>query len=903
VALLSAVTSPQYTTLRESTHYQSQVYCAVLPVTVVYECRVDGAPSGTTYAEIDIDGHTGTYADIIDGMRVQVATDSGFTDIVFDGRIRAAGTSDSTLKIDETAANISDNDYVRVLDDFPIAPRKPRVSGSIFYVDYDLSFEELPPIITDLKPVYAGFTSSGALSIDFAPTVTAAADGASISSYSWNVGDNGTITTGTSSDKDITAEFTESMGFIHFTATDDNGVSLTRHILIVAVDDTEASFLNHDFETVSTSNKIGEGVRANATFFGDTSDWLDKQLVTFFCVDAFDGSEDTIQDNIAFYGRRSSISDESATVESGDMEQQTAIEFIGSIAQLSQYITFPFTLDDAAASEWFQVNDLTVWRGLWFIMARMTTAAEVVEVSFDDTTETYRIGDTNTQGSNAFEQLTDLAGSLSMALQETWAGALNFSRRAVIIEDDSDRSSVQTVASWTNADFVRVNVADTDFDPIGIVNLYSGSFDPSTGVTTAYQTVAPGLAYGTGSESITINRQIVASTGGLTEARYRVGNEYAVRQPRRELSVEFLDGYWWVIPDVQAWYAFTVEAGTLIGAGAIPVTLKWWCNEVSVTHNAVSGTKRVEAVFIEETQGSVGYQVITPTAVVESYQTQDDNPIVLPDLGIDFEELDMGGFTVGTGSYNSDDDTIDGTCSGSGTIILASRSMDSQCTIGVRVSAQYADIPTGSTLSVVFKEDSSTVQTVNFTFGGTEVQKVFEQTFNSVRTDEIEITVTPSGSCTGSIRLFNVDRQVDQFSEDCDDVNPQIVQFSSAVLSAEDQIVSLGSLPDTILGMYLKGQDQDCGFGRAAQLIFETDDEVQQIIITKDGGDPDYVFRGRQEDLDLLIAAGVEGADTAGLQLDAPLNIAPGTNLQYRGGSSAANCYPATVQGWVVVDI
>lgn len=906
--LLSALTAGDYDKLR-APRYHGATYMTVLPTVTVFSGQQDGDLTTASITALTLKNTSGTYSDIRAGMRVQVATDSAYTDIVHDGRVRKTATS-PTIELDEISVNIFNNFYVRVLDDFPVLPRKPKITDGTFFADFDLAYEQLPPLVTGVQSAYAGFTSGGVLTISFAPSVTVVADGETLSSTTWAVGD-GTITTGTASSKDITATFPEGVRWVHFTATDSGGNALTRHILIVAADNTDASALFLHYDSLTVRNRVGEGARMDVVTYADTTDWLRRQLVVVWSDEAYDGTAGPIDDNIIFYGRRAALNDRAVYETDGGVTQETRHTFNGTLAQIGSQIAFPFTLETvSSAADWFDVETLTVWRAVWFLLVRMSTVAEIVTVQFDATDDVYRLGDTDTQGASVYDQLRDLVASIGAQFQEGRDGRVEIARRLVLIESALDRADVPTVANWTTADVLGdLSVETSEVEQVALVRMFGGSYNTDDGTFSAYEAIAPGVGFGVGTETLTINRQVLKADAGnsaIVELRARAGHTYANREPFRVVRAEHPDGYWFLLPDVQAKYTF---ANTdLLGAGDLVDTVDYWLEGVEVTHNAVQGTRVVRGVYQQVTEGARGQFVFPEVVETTEYSVPDVITFPDPPPGSPVSDEPLDDYTLSDGTYNAPDDTIDGDCGGDAApIVVASRTFDEKCVEGVGISVGSTDMPATS-IVLTLENDGSTTSTTTFTIKGTEALQAFDEVFDeSVKADKLTISLDPTTTCLmGSrMRIFAVRVREDTHSDECQDVHPAVIELDEETMGrvAPNNLVEFAPLDAAVIGMYLRvvNNGTSCGFGRAATARLNVGG-TQLLVNNGDIGTTTYGFRGNQAALDVLIAADVPGiaGSTAGSAFTEPA----GEDINYATGATSPNagCYPIDVKGWLVID-
>src|SRR5690606_39449163 len=106
----------------------------------------------------------------------------------------------------------------------------------------------------------------------------AVAEGASISSYSWDVQD-GTITSGTASDAAITVTFPAGFRWISLTVTDSNGVTNTTRRPILAVDPDDDPTLKSATNITLRLTQNGNTLTANIPENIPRSSYPDGTLV------------------------------------------------------------------------------------------------------------------------------------------------------------------------------------------------------------------------------------------------------------------------------------------------------------------------------------------------------------------------------------------------------------------------------------------------------------------------------------------------------------------------------------------------------------------------------------------------------------------------------------------------
>lgn len=216
----------------------------------VFVARVN-IPGTITYPiqEIPFDGVTiGAYTDLAADMFFTLGSAAGLDDLGR-GRLRAAPTA-TLLKVGRSSQGyedgelaVEDNAFVSVYDDYRVHAKIATIgTDSVEYKDSDLAVGDLtqfPPPIANMGPDRARsidadsglarfyFDSSGSFAV---------ADGATIVSVAWEIGD-GAYALGTgATDSDIFVDFGAGVRYVSLTVTDSNGKTNTTRRLVLADD-------------------------------------------------------------------------------------------------------------------------------------------------------------------------------------------------------------------------------------------------------------------------------------------------------------------------------------------------------------------------------------------------------------------------------------------------------------------------------------------------------------------------------------------------------------------------------------------------------------------------------------------------------------------------------------------
>lgn len=617
----AALSSGQLETLRgKSTlapHYAGSVYVSVCPSTTIYSARVNQATFTASFAQVTYDGGSGTLADVVDGMTVLISHTNDRTAAFFTGRVRKAPGA-ATLYINETSANIQDNDYIFVVEDFAIRDKLGRMVSGVLKHDYEIGFRQLPPVIYNLKSAYVDWVTGASYQIAFAPLAVAATSGATISTWAWDVGD-GTITVGSTSTQNITATFPAGFRHVYLTVTDSGNRTATRKIPVWAHSAAYPPQLL-TAGNLQVSANVASGVDATITGYANVDAILDNTLLVAWAAEEVyqDASGPITGDNIVFVGRIRKHTDTTRTDElfALDSERQYTIE--GALTQLARIEQLPYEMLNKATPTLFgQITNMTLWRGIVYLLAECSTFLDLHSLKFIETTNTFLAPTRNPVG-NILNAVNDLAGSVNSAMQMNYNGSAEITYDARMLST-ANRAALVTVANWTASDIIDIQHDHSHVRTVGRLKSTGGAYNSVSNLYATFESIAPGVAQdypeGTGS----LDRQVLTANvaGGVaqSELNTRAGNAFERAQETDTLTVTFMDGYHSVlIPSLDQWHTFTISDNAI--NITLDSTIRWLLTEVTTSHNSAEGTKEVRAVFVRETQGSPG-QTVTYPAIAE----------------------------------------------------------------------------------------------------------------------------------------------------------------------------------------------------------------------------------------------------------------------------------------------
>lgn len=628
----SALDATAYTKLRGDSSippkFQGEVYLSLCPNTVIFAARVNQATFANSFAQVTYDGvTTGAFGDIEIGQTVYVSHTNDIKAAHYVGRVRKTPTS-NILYINETSADFDDNDYIFVVDDYRLWDKLARYASSVIYIDYDVTFRQLLPIVYNLKGSYAGFVASNILTISFAPLAVAAASGATISSWAWDVGD-GSITVGSDSTQNITATFPAGFRWVTLTVTDSGSRVTTRRIPVWAHDPVSYPPQLLTVGALDVSGNVESGFDATLPAYDNLSTVLDNTLLCAWAVDTYNDSATTVTgDNVVYLGRLRQSADTSTADADAGLVKESRLTIEGPLTQLARIEQLTFEVRyDATPTIWGDIKDVTLWRAIHFILSEFSTFESLHSLEFDSTSNTFVFFGTKTQGGNILSAVNDLAESINAAIQMNANGSAEIVRDGRMIASAS-RSSLVTVADLTTSDIIDLQYEHAHVLTVGRMQASGGVFNTASNKVTSLLSLAPGMAQDYPEGQANLTRQILAANATQANAQIelnqRSGFALAKAQDYDRLTITFPGGYYWLTPSLNQWYTFTLDGSETVRGLTLTTATRWLLLSVSITHDALTGTKNVQAVFGRETTAPPGQTVNVPTVTT--------TPIAIPEF-------------------------------------------------------------------------------------------------------------------------------------------------------------------------------------------------------------------------------------------------------------------------------
>lgn len=419
-----SATTPAISTYSANTPDALRLF--LLAPTTVFAARVNQASFTYPIAEVVFDTvTTGSYSAIKIGQTILFGSTAGADDL---GRQRVRKAATSTVLYfgrcsrgsGDGEVNLSDNIYITVLNEYrvwakiPFIDTNPPPDGTI-YKDHDIavgSYTTTPPPVANTGPGYAATIdpSTDKITAQFVGTGSfATANGASISTYLWDVAD-GTITVGTSASNTITATFPAGFRWVSLTVTDSNGKTHTARCPVYARDPNSDTCIP-SFQVIS--HRIAqEGQKVSVKVLSDipSTTYLEGGFALLWEGEPSSSSDRT---NLVFVGWVDTEPTQIAANRTATL-QDTTLNLVDVAGRLAALPGFPQSLERVStAAKWTEMVGLHLDLYLHYLLYWHSTALEVADWTWSGTTTDFPATHLSSTGSSLWDQVARRAKALT----------------------------------------------------------------------------------------------------------------------------------------------------------------------------------------------------------------------------------------------------------------------------------------------------------------------------------------------------------------------------------------------------------------------------------------------------------------------------------------------------------
>jgi len=652
---MTTLTAAELTTIRSDYHTVKR-YLSPWQRNIVLSATVTSVTQDTdTYGiyEVGFDTVTlGTYANGKAGYTLDVYTSGG----VRRGSLRlrkAAGAA--TLYVAESApgeVNVTVGDIVKVIHERRIWRKLPYLAQTNtdttdffdtfdVFKDYDLAYtdenEDHRPI-ANIEYDPAGLVDSGqayrTVYLNGANS-EALADGATISSYSWDIGAGSFVSGYSSTDSAIYATFPVGQHEVSLTVTDSNTNTATRYGPLWSHGPSFMPLADSAFTVDSDETEYGNGRDLNITVFGNSYEARDDLIPqgTLFCYweDAQFGAQAAPPDQYRSHYLGWAARD-SSLIKIGFGEYFIMLE--GAASQLARIDgSEQLFLARSSPSEWYEMADITSDREAAHILRYETTALDVCNLYTSGITDEWGQVASSNYGAGrvdkapVWQQLAALSAEYGGFASCDSLNGIWLRRHPSLVEDGgSGRDDINTVialtyADWTDAGFELVN----EFTPrVGRLEMDGFAFDGAE--PTLYQSKAPGRVPSYPASQETGPAQVLPSTSSDTVLASRVGKRYAwLNNPYSDVPLTLWGNFDIIEPAWMEWITLTASDDNIRGLSLSAA--RFLVKRVSIRHSNEPDQphKQISLTIERETDGESGEAWEAPTSDVVDTTGNDYN--------------------------------------------------------------------------------------------------------------------------------------------------------------------------------------------------------------------------------------------------------------------------------------
>lgn len=392
--------------------------------------------------------------------------------------------------IGKTTFQWTTSQYVTVVKDVRVFQRKEQFLNKIEYHDSDITYRTMKPRIEGLYTEVLEITSGSTVSKAFAPTVEAMFVGGVIDSYSWDT-DGNTISTGTSTDLNITVDFTAGTHLVSLTVTDNALVIHKLSVLIAVIPADWNSVLETGIIAESLShNENGHSVVIRK--LNDIEPILPGSMAIVCSKIRYgDGTSTLITDMVGWIGETSQITLGDETYQ---RTQSATIELLDIGFFMDSIVVQPYPfIQVSAPTKWSELARVTPLDMLWYILSEFSTVPNVASVAFPSGYKNQTIKELVSPGGT----LMDVSRGLAFS---NYAGAIGFAPHGDIVLSASLPYATDTVRDAAST-VISMSTQDCDlrlaYPPIGIravqyVNAGTASYNTTFKEMQGFYGRAPG---------------------------------------------------------------------------------------------------------------------------------------------------------------------------------------------------------------------------------------------------------------------------------------------------------------------------------------------------------------------------------------------------------------------------
>lgn len=574
--------------------FATDCYLLVWRQNIVFKARVNQSEFANTWTNLVYDNIADGYSftDVLEGHTVWISSTDDIRAAKWWGRMRVAGLN-NLLTLEWNSFQPNDNDYIFVTKDVRESIKTPRLSGSIWYADYAISYHEPPPIIYDVPTyIFEQVDDNGNADVTITPGAYAVASGASISSWALDT-DGGTQISFNASTGAAVIRYGAPGDYMpRLTVTDSNANTQWFAPFVTIADANLSSAVQLDFNALSIAASVANGWNMTMPFWDGVQDVLDGSMCAVYMPHKTGGNK------ILFCGRIRTESNDFAVAGRGNVSFQ--VNGLASIMNNLNVISWRHK-DISSPSDFAEIKDLTLWRSIGAYMAIMTNINNTHSLQFDDTSNDYRYLSYFYQKGALLDSLREQMWSVNYDFDFTSDGMFRLNRN-MRFQTIAERDALTNVANFEfkhyvgdDTDSIMYSLERDHSSQIGRAIDGCGWYETSTNSVNFFAAISPPVQPGRGTEQTATDRQILKSNltreDAETEGKRRVQNDFAAKQFLDTLNGTRLGGAFVgkINPSVSDYYTHTITVTDGKRLLAYDTGDKWLMPDLSLGWDNVTG--------------------------------------------------------------------------------------------------------------------------------------------------------------------------------------------------------------------------------------------------------------------------------------------------------------------------
>jgi hypothetical protein len=599
--------------------YSGRDYIYFCPQTVVFQARPVAASSADVIAQLGYTGVlSGSYTAIQTGMTLLITAGTSLKRPLWRGRIRRPATA-SLLYINEASIALDPSYYVTVIDTRD--PVEKLRSGD--RVDWEVTYQHLPPLIKDLSSVYFRVPDhSGQAQLTLSPGGQALAEGATITGWLWAI-PGATYLAGSPATRTITVTVPEGHRWARVTLTDSNGVSNYFDFEIIVADETSSHLVAVGHEGVTIDGSWENGWSASFTCFHGYSAILDRTRCVIVSFEQYREGDPAFP-QVKFVGYLRHDDNETRGDAEYSILKERRFRAAGFAALMGDIKLSQLAIRDRAVpAAWDEMRLPNPARIIAHLLTRYSTLAHLCAVDLGPLNNDWYSGETDVEDGHLLEACNAVAGEINAALIFAPCGQIILRRHASFLSAVERDALEVIVAGITSADLTVISRTHPHLPALAQIKVGCRSYRTADGTSFGVVCTAPAVAFAEGADFDEVPAQLLranaTAAAAKLEAGQRTANLLAYRDEGDEITVEFDDGWSWLVPSQHQWWSLDVAADEMTDGIAITPADRLLLAAVTHTSNPERGTRSVRAVFRRETFGGLA-QVLVEIApsVVET---------------------------------------------------------------------------------------------------------------------------------------------------------------------------------------------------------------------------------------------------------------------------------------------